>query len=816
MTNLIQDLRYSIRTLRRTPAFTGAAVLILALGIGATTALFSVVDGVLLCSLPYPEPERLVQLCQVNDRGAYAHFSDPNYEDIVEQSRSVEALAEFGNAVVAVSGGTEPAWVGAAQVSGDFFSIMGVQPILGRGFAPEEQQEGGAPAVLISHRYWQRYLGGDPEFAGQTLRFQDIVFTIVGVMPPTFDFPAETDLWVPRELMGRYPSRTAHNWKVVGRLRDGITLPQARQDVSVIARRLKAEHGSDTWMEDAVVVGLRDQIVGRIRPALLVLLGASALLLLIACANVTNLLLARAAARQRELALRLVLGSSRWRVVSQFLSKALVLSLAGGTLGVLLATWGVQLLLAFEPGTLPRAAEIGVSPSVLGFALGISVLVATGLGLLGALRALRDDLRGTLAQSQRTTSAGRAIQRLRGGLVVSQVALTLVLMVGAGLLGRSFRLLLAVDPGFRTTSTITMKIAVPGGDGPAELAQLARFHDEMATRLRAIPGVQEVGGVNAMPLLPEGSNGAFLILNRPDEMQSIEDWEALGRVEDRTGYAEFRIADEGYFHTLGIPLLRGRLFEDHDRPDAPHVAVISESLAESRWPGEDPIGKLISYANMDGDFRPYTIVGVVGDIRDFALDDEPSPTFYGNARQRIASTRSLTYLMHGDFVPGATISSARAALRDLDPEIAPQFRTIEEIVSSNVADRRFNLLLLGVFGSAAFLLAVVGIYGVIAYMVAQQTRDIGIRVALGAERGEVVRMVVGRGLRFAAAGLVVGIVAALWLTKLIGGMLFELSATDPVTFTAIALLLLGVTAVASWIPARRAAAVDPMVALRAE
>jgi predicted permease len=503
-------------------------------------------------------------------------------------------------------------------------------------------------------------------------------------------------------------------------------------------------------------------------------------------------------------------------VVRQFLTEALVLSLAGGALGVILASWGVRLLIAFEPGTLPRVAEIGVNLAVLGFALGVSVLVALGLGLFAALRALGDDLRGTLAQSQRTTSAGRASQRLRGGLVASQVALTLVLLVGAGLLAKSFLRLLAVDPGFRTTSTIAMNVMAPGGDDPAELAQLARFHDELATRLRAIPGVREVGGVNAMPLQYEGASGQFLIVSRPDEIHNFDEYRQISRDETRTGYSDFRVADEGYFRTLGIPLLRGRLFEERDTPESPHVAVISESLAKKRWPGEDPIGKLINFAGMDADFRPYTIVGIVGDVRDYGLDREPNPTFYGNARQRLGATRRFTYVLHGDFAAATAIASARTALRELDPEIPPRFRTIEEIISSNVAERRFNLLLLGVFGGAAFLLAVAGIYGVIAYLVAQQTRDIGIRVALGALQGDVVRMVVGRGVRFAVVGLATGILAAFWLTRLIGGLLFDVSATDPATFAAIALLLLGVTALASWVPARRAARVDPIVALRSE
>jgi predicted permease len=816
MNILVQDLRYAVRTLKKSPGFTALAVLTLALGIGAATALFSVVEGVLLRSLPYPEPERLVQLWQLNDKGGRTNFSDPNYVDVAERSQSFQGLAQFAGGVMAVTGGSEPARVGVMEVSREFFHLLGVAPVLGRTFAPEEQQAGGVPAVLVSHGFWQRYLGGAPDVAGRALRFESAVYTVVGVLPPSFDFPAGTDLWIPSELSGRATSRTGHNWRVLGRLRDGVSLEQARQEVSAIARRLKGEYGSDTWMEDATVVSLRDQLVGRARPALLVLLGAAAFLLLIASANVTNLLLARVAARQRELAIRLALGANRWRVALQFLSESLVLALSGGALGVLLATWGVRLLLAFEPGTLPRVAEIGVNPTVLAFALGTSVLVALALALFAALRALRDELRGTLAQSQRTTSAGRSSQRLRGSLAAAQVALTVVLLVGAGLLARSFLSLLAVDPGFRTTSTIAMNIMAPAGRDPAEQARLARFHEELAARLRAIPGVKEVGGVNAMPLQYEGANGQFLILNRPDEVSTFDDWDRINRDETRTGYSDYRVADAGYFRALGIPLVRGRLFDERDTPEAPHVAVISESLAKKRWPNEDPIGKLIQFGNMDYDLRAMTIVGVVGDVRDQGLDAQPYPTFYGNARQRTGATGRYTYVLHGDFNAAAVTAAARTALRELNPEIPPRFRTIEEIVSSNLSERRFNLLLLGVFGGTALLLAVMGIYGVIAYLVTQQTREIGIRVALGAARRDVLGMVVGRGVRFTAYGLAAGLLAAFWLTRLLSGLLFNVSATDPLTFGAIALLLLTVTAVASYVPARRAARVDPMVALRTE
>lgn len=809
-----QDFRYALRSLLRAPAFTVASVLTLALGIGATTALFSVVNGVLLRSLPYPEPDRIVQLWQINASGSRTQISDPDFEDIAAQSRSFRAVAQFNGLSSSVSGEGGPSRLNLAFVSRGIFEVLGVQPILGRTFLPEEQQVGGVPAVLISHGYWQRHLGGGRDVLGKVLLIDQEPFTVVGVMPPGFDFPSRTDVWVPRELLPSHSNRTALNWQVVGRLEAGVTLAQARQDVSALARRLKAEYGDATWMEGLELVPLRDQLVAHVRPALLVLLGASAFLLLIGCANVVNLLLARITSRRRELAVRLALGAGRWRIARQFLAESAVLSLVGGGIGVLLAVWGVELLLVFEPGVLPRVDEIRVDLPVLGFAVGASTLTAGLLALIAAIRATGDEVRGTLAEAQRTSSEGRSGQRVRGGLVACQVALTLVLLIGAGLLARSFVRLLSVDPGFRTTSVVTMDLVVSGAE--ADPVRLANFHEELSARLRAIPGVKAVGGVSALPLTGSGASGAFLIVEHEDEVRNFEDWDRISRDETRTGYADFRVADAGYFAALGIPLIRGRLFDDRDGPGAPHVAVISESLAKRRWPDEDPIGKRIQYANMDSDFRVFTIVGIVGDVRDEGLDAEPYPTFYGNARQRIAATGRFTYVLHGEGDPAAIVASARRAVQEVDPEVPPVFRTIEQVITSTLADRTFSLFLLGVFGGVALVLAVTGVYGVIAFLVAQQTREIGIRVALGAQRGTVIGMIVGRGVRMAAAGLAAGLLVAFWLTRLIDGMLYGVGTRDPISFVAIALLLLGVTALASYIPARRAAGADPMLALRNE
>ncbi|HVE78593.1 MAG TPA: ADOP family duplicated permease, partial [Gemmatimonadaceae bacterium] len=639
METFARELRHVTRALLRTPGFFAVTVLTLGLGIGATTAIFSVIHGVLLRPLPYPEPDRIVQAWQLDAAGNQMQVSDPNFEDWRAQSRSFAALAEFqGAGVTSVSGGAEPVRARVASVSADFFRALGVRPVLGRVFVPEEQQPGGPPAVVVSHAFWRQQLGGDRSALGRALTFQDNAHTVVGVMPPALDFPGGAELWAPRDLTPRLTSRTAHNSQVLGRLREGVTLEQAREELSAISRRLKQELGDATWMADATVVPLREQLVGGVRQTLLVLLAGSAVLLLIACANVVNLLVARMAAREGEVALRLALGAGRGRLAMQFVAEALVLSLAGGALGLLLAAALLPALLALSPGNLPRAAEIGMSWPVLLFALGISVLAAVALGLLTALRGARGELREAMAQSQRTQAGAGSSYRVRGALVVSQIALTLVLLVGVGLLGRSFLRLLDVRPGYRTERAVVLDLSLPspsGSDAAAEAARLGRFYDDLVGRLRAIPGVAEVGGVDAFPLTGRNpGNGTFLVMSSPDESVRMEDLTPLFRDSSRTGQADFRVASGGYFRAMGIPLVRGRLFDDRDAPDAPHAALISQTLARTRWPNEDPVGKVIQFGNMDGDLTPFTIVGIVGDVREASLAAEPRPVFYANVRQR--------------------------------------------------------------------------------------------------------------------------------------------------------------------------------------
>jgi putative ABC transport system permease protein len=812
MDALRHDLRFALRSFLRTPGFSAVSVLTLALGIGATTAIFSVVHGVLLRPLPYPDADRIVRLWQLSGEGSQMDVSDPNFADWQMRSRSFAALAQVqGPYPVSVSGDAEPARVSAASISQDFLRVLGVQPAMGRAFVPEEQQPGGPPAVLVSHRFWQRHLEGTRDFAAKTLMFDGRVHRVVGVLPASLGYPPGVDVFTPRELRERLTSRTAHNWGAVGRLREGVTLEQAQAEMSAISRRMKAEYGDDTWMVDARLVPLREQIVGRVRPALMTLLVASAFLLLISCANVGNLLLARAAVRQRELAVRLAMGAGRRRLVQQFLAEALVMSLAASALGVIIALGGVKLLLALEPGSVPRLGEVSVSWTALLFAVSVALATALGLGLVTALRgAGEEDLREALAQSQRGLAASGGY--VRGGLTVAQVALTLILLVGTGLLGRSILRLIAVEPGYRTGSAVVLDLSMPWPKTEGDAARQSRFLDDLTARLRAIPGVGNVGGVNAFPLSGRGSNGAFLILARPDEKLDFSQLATLMKDPDRTGYADYRVANEGYFRAMDIPLVRGRLFDDRDAPEAPHVAVISQTLAQQEWPNADPIGRIIQFGNMDGDLRPFTIVGVVGDIRERGLDAEPQPTFYGYSRQRRVSDFSVVIQSGAD--PASIVGPARRALRELAPSMPPRFRTIEEVIAGSIAQRRFTLALLAAFGTTALLLATMGVYSVVAYLVAQREHEIGIRVALGAQRGDVLGLVVRHGAVLTLVGIGIGVGAALWLTRLLTGLLYGVTPTDPVSFVVVIGLLLGVALAASYLPARRATRVDPMSVLR--
>ena len=519
-----------------------------------------------------------------------------------------------------------------AYGSREFYDAIGVHPARGRAFTAEELSPGAAPAVLISHGYWQRYLGGAADFASRSLTIGDRPHAIVGVMPPGFDFPAGAQLWAPRELVPPIPQRLSHNWEAVARLAPGVTMTQAREDLGAVAQRLKVEHGANTWMTDAALVSLHDSVVGGVRSALYVLGAAVMLLFFVACANVVSMLLARAVGREQELAIRVALGAGRLRLARQFLAEAAVLCAAGGAIGVAAAAGGLHLLGALHAGALPRAEEIGLDWTTVAFAAGVSLAAAAALSALLAWRA--GDADAALSMNRRGFTGGRR-SWLREGLVAAQVAMALVLVVGGILLGRSFQHLIGVDPGFDTDGLVLMSVALPRARDGEDTTQLARFHEEVIERLRVLPGVEAAGGVTFAPLAGDPtSSGTFVNLSQREEITTQDEFVAAALDPARSGYAEFRVASEEYFAAANIPLLRGRLFERGDGPSAEHVAVVSRSLAENEWPGEDPIGKLIQFGGMDGDLTPFTIVGVVGDVREFGLDSDPRPTFYAYYRQR--------------------------------------------------------------------------------------------------------------------------------------------------------------------------------------
>jgi ABC-type antimicrobial peptide transport system permease subunit len=837
---LLQDLRFGARILRRNPATTFVSVVTLGLGISASTAIFSVVYGILLRPLPYPKPDQIVQVWEVDGKGTQMHFADPNFDDVRAQNHSLQGFAEFNSMVESVTGGSEPVRLGVASVSRDFISIIGVRPIRGRDFAAEEQRPGASPAAIVSYSYWQQYLNSATDLSSVRLVVENKPTAVIGVFPPGFRFPEDTDVWQARETDTWLPSRSAHNWGAIGRLREGVSVKQAQTDIAAIGRRLKQQYGQDIDMQDAVVVPLKEALTGGVRLQMLILLGAVGFLLLVACANVMNLLLAQASAREGELAVRTALGASRGRLVRQFLAETLLLSLCGGVLGVTATYFGVGSLIRVAPANTPRVTDVAVNLPVLSFALALSVTVAVVLGVFTALRATSGNLQASLAEGSRRQSIARRGQRLGRMIIAGQLAMTLVLLVGAGLLGRSLLRVLSVDPGFRTEQVVTLNLAFPPAPGVARIRRV-RFLDGLFDRMRALPGVSEAGGTNVLPLgnafFPDGT---FVELNprqlSPKDKDLIERsahtdvqqmdsqtlkeftafFEDLFHDPTHTGHADFVTASEGYFRALGIPLVRGRLFEAGDTADMPHVALVSESLARSKWPGQDALGHTIEFGNMDGDLHLLTVVGVVGDVREESLEGPPPPTVYVNYRQRPMYNSDFSLVIRTSADPATTLAAARKILGEMDPTIPPKVNTLAGVLAASLHARRFNLILVGIFAGSALVLAMAGIYGVLAYSVSRRIREIGVRIALGASSGSVRGLVLRQAMLTAMAGIAVGLLGAIALTRTMRSLLFEISNMDPFTYSGVALLLLLVAALAGYLPARRATQVDPIIALRHE
>ncbi len=804
METLFQDVRYGIRTLLKQPGFSMVAVIILALGIGASTAIFTVVNAALIRSLPYRAPEQLYHLWETTPQKEYARreFSYPDYQDY-QQNQVFDGVAAYTGGGGILTGYGEPERIFSPGASANFFTTLGVEPFLGRTFQPGEDKPGAPRVVVLSYGWWQRRFGGDQNILGQSLTISGLPYTVVGILPPGFQFALRpADVWLPYQPgEAQLTRRFMHGTNMIARLKADVPLAQAQTAMSEIASRIEREHQASHAGTTVTLIPLQEQMIGQVKPILLLLLGAVGFVLLIACANVASLLLTRSLARQKEVAIRAALGAGRGRIVRQLLTESVLLSVAGGVAGLLIARWGIDGLVAVLPqaqlNALPFLNNLHVDGGILAFACGLSLVTGVVFGLAPALQTARLDLQEALKEGGRSaSSSGR--QRLRSTLVVTEIALAVVLLVGAGLMMKSLLRLLQVNLGFNPENVLTMTVALPASKY-SEPQRRIQFHTALQERISALPGVSGVGAVNILPLTG-GNTTRFTIEGdpAPPPGQEIE--------------ANIRVSDEHYFQTLGVPLLAGRFFDARDTADAPDVVIINKSLADRVFAGRDPIGRRLNYG---GNFGAEVIVGVVGDVKITGLDDAIKPVVYNPLRQ--AAPLASGFVVRTQVDPAAVINAIRNECRALENDAALfNVRTVEEIMADSPAafTRRLPALLIGIFAGVALLLAAVGIYGVVAYSVRQQTHDIGIRMALGAQVSDITKMVLRQGLALALAGIGVGTLAAIFLTRLLGSLLFEVKPSDPLTFVVVASVLCAVSLLACWVPARRAAKVDPLDALR--
>jgi putative ABC transport system permease protein len=797
------DIRFAIRTLIRSPGFTAAALLTLALGIGATAAIFSVVQGVLIRPLPFDRPDQLVRLFTEYPDGQRYTLSPPDLMSIREEVPSLAGVSAFSPTPLTVTGLGEPRRMQAALVAQEFFELLGVTPQAGRVFQPDDHVPGQNMVIVVSHAYWLNEMGGDPGVVGRTLTINGVEREILGVLPPGFDYPDARQAYIPVPYGPTFDATTAQGrrgeyLRGVGRLAPGATVERVEADLAVLGVRLAETFPETNTNTRLAATSLRQDVLGALQRPLLVLMGAVLLVLLIACANVANLLLARAASREGELAVRTALGATRRRVFRQLLTESVVLALAGGLLGLVLAWLGLRGLLALAPADLPRLGEVGIDGGVVLFTLGVATLTGLLFGSFPALQVSRR-LSASLRQAGRgsaTTSSGGA---LRTGLIVTEMALAVMLLVGAGLLLRSFTQLIAVDPGFRAEGVLTFPLTLPGASYPGEAGARDGF-DAIFERLSAIPGVTALGGASSLPMDGRSWILSFAIEGRPPSPPGVVD------------EIDAKVITAGYLEAMGVRAVAGRLFSDQDRADAPPVALVNQEAVRRFIPDGDPIGRRITVGG-DDDFM--TIVGVVPDLRQQGPETRAYPEVYAPQAQVPQRQLALVARTSGD--PLALTAAVRTAVHSVDAGLpVERFRTLEQLVSATVAPQRFFGSLLTLFAALALALAAVGIFGVTSYTVAQRTREIGIRMALGADAGVVVRMIVLRGLRLAVVGGALGIVGALLLGRLLQGQLFEVSPTDPATLVAVVAILGAVVLIASWIPGRAATRVSPAIALREE
>jgi putative ABC transport system permease protein len=805
MTTLFQDLRYGIRMLLKNPGFSIVAVLALTLGIGADSAIFSVVNAVLLRPLPYPESESLVILRERNPQIEGMSVAYPNFIDWREQNSAFQNLGVYRRQNYNFTGSGEPERLVGSQVSADVFAALRASAERGRVFTNDEDKPGATPVVVLSYGLWQRRFGGDLSILDQSMTLDGRSYTVIGIMPPDFLFPGNrtgTDLWTPVGQASQGPgwsSRGNHPGLAgLARLKAGFTVQQARDDMDIVAANLERQYPDSNTGSRVTITPALENVVKSIRPALLVLLGAVGFVLLIACANVANLLLARATTRQKEMAIRTALGASRSRIVRQLLTESLLLSIVGGALGLVLAKWGVKLIVAISPNSIPRANEINLDGRVLAFTVGVSVLTGIIFGLVPALQSSKPDLNETLKDAGRGSTGSRHV--FRSGLVVSEVALTLVLLIGAGLMIRSFYRLQQVDPGFNCERLLTFNVNLPPAKYSADQQKLI-FFEQLAEKIRALPGVQTVGVSSGLPLGFNGWQTSFRVEGQPEpEPGHIPITDAC-------------ITTPDYFSVMGIALLKGRNFTEQDVKDGPHVTLVDEEFARRFWPGEDAVGKLIRPGTTD---PTVTVVGIVRRVKMDGLNEDSNRVqSYYPMRQLPSAAMIVVVKTTND--PMGLASAVREQVLALDPN-QPVYgiNTMDQIRDDSIAPDRLNLMLLAIFGAVALILAGVGISGVMAYSVTQRTHEIGIRMALGARQSDVLSMIIRQGMSLAVGGLAVGLGGAWLATRAMASLLFGVSATDPATFAVISVVLAGVALGACFVPARRATKVDPMIALRHE
>jgi putative ABC transport system permease protein len=805
METLLNDIRFGVRMLVRNPGFTLVSVIALALGIGANVAIFSVVNGVLLRPLPFKEPDRLMMIRETK-LPVFPEFSvaPGNFLDWKKQNTVFERLVAFRGSGFNLIGTGDPERLRGMSVTDGFFATFGAQPELGRDFLPEEDQPGHSNVVILSHGLWQRRFGGDAKILNQAITLDGQSYQVIGVMPATFRLEGrESDLWTPIAFTAQQAQQHGgHYLSAVGRLKPGVTEEQARTEMLVIAGRVAAQYPDVNTGWSIKMMPLLEFSVRSIKPALLVLLVAVAFVLLIACANVANLLLARAAGRQKEIATRTALGAGRWRIVRQLLTESVLLSMVGGVAGLVLANWGMKLLLTLAPTDLPRLNNVSLDVRALAFAASITLLTGVIFGLMPALQASKPNLNETMKDAGRGSTEGGRRQLIRSSLVVLEVASALVLLVGSGLLIKSFWRLQKVDPGFNPGNALTMSVQLSKTKYPEEKQQVT-FFQQLIEKARALPGVQSAGAGQSIPLSGSDMVLAFEVDGRPP------------LPPDATQSTNYYSVSADYFKAMGIPLRRGRVFTDRDTKDSPRVAVINETMAQKVFPNENPMGKRITFDNREKNPEWFEIVGIVGDVKQYGLDQATSMQTYEPYTQQTFSYMTLVVRTAGD--PTNLSAAIRGELSNLDKEQpATNIKALREFFSTSIAQQRFATVLLAVFAAVALVLAAVGIYGVLSYAVTQRTHEIGIRMALGAGRSDVLRLVVGKGMLLTVIGVTGGLAAAFGLTRLMASLLFGVTATDAMTFAGVASVLLAVALLACYIPARRATKVDPLVALRYE